>query len=170
MTSQTSEDLRIDHPDFDPGDWALFGIIRGEPAKENYGWGSREDVYQADPGQPPTTMTANWKGYTEEWRITEEGRLVLVAFDYDDRAWKRREVNETITGDFYLVLKSDFEGPRIYVPFRDGVIVLDRARWLHEAYYGASPVDTELRPGCHPDFPKTARLWYQLGLPDGAKR
>ena len=164
MTTQTSEDLRIDLPGFDPGDWRLFGVIRGEPSEDNHGWGSREPLHQADPGSPETQSTANWKGYTEEWRLTDQGRLVLVAFTYDDPAWPRREVNETISGDFFLVLKSGFEGPRVYVPFRDGILVRDHADWLHEAYIGPSPIETELRPGCHPDFPRVARLWYQLGL------
>ena len=72
-----------------------------------------------------------------------------------------RIVNEALEGNFYVVLKALFNGPRLYVPFRNGVLVLDRSAWLHEAYTGPSPVSTELRPGCDPSYPENPRLWYE---------
>jgi hypothetical protein len=41
-------------------------------------------------------------------------------------------VNETLTGDFWLVMKHNFFGPRTYVPFRDGRIVEDELEWHRE--------------------------------------
>ena len=35
MTSQSSEQLTIEHPTFRLGDWSVYGVIRGEPTKEN---------------------------------------------------------------------------------------------------------------------------------------
>lgn len=164
MTTQVSEDFRSEYPFLDFGVWRVFGVIRGEPSEENYGWGDRErPVYAAVPGPAETMTTGNWKGFVERWLLSEAGRLILVGFEYDDfeREDRIRDVHETLEGDFYLVLKSEFEGPRLYIPFRDGVLVTDRARWKHEDYVGPSPIAAELRAGPHPQFPRPARLWYE---------
>ena len=163
MTAQASESLVCDYPFLDFGEWRLFGVIRGEPSEANHGWGDRVAVYRAEPGPAETMTTANWKGYTERWQLTRDGHLVLLGFEYDDdeREEQVRDVGEQIEGQFYLVLKSEFEGPRLYVAFRDGVLVADRSAWKHEEYVGNSPIATELRSGGHPDFPRRAKLWYQ---------
>lgn len=171
MTSQSSEQLTIEHPTFRLGDWLVFGVIRGEPTKDNHGWGDREArVYQAVPIDPQAVSSGNWKGYTEIYRLTHGGQLVLERFDFAESRRPPQLANETVVGDFYLVLKSGFNGPRLYVPFRDGAIVLERAQWLHEAYVGNSPIATELRRGCHPEFPGAARLWYQHDWPPDTER
>jgi hypothetical protein len=41
-------------------------------------------------------------------------------------------VNETLRGDFFMVMKPKFFGLRTYVPFRDGVIVEDVNEWVRE--------------------------------------
>lgn len=53
-----------------------------------------------DPGAPPATTSANWKGYTEVLHLGADGRLTLVRFDYANRELPSRVVNERITGDF----------------------------------------------------------------------
>jgi len=163
VTTQSSERLESEYPFLDLGVWRVFGVIRGEPCRENHGWGEQGPAYHATPGEARWVTTANWKGYTEIWRLTCDGRLELVAFEYDDpaRSERHRDVNETLEGDFYLVLKSVFQGPRLYLPFRNGVLVVDRRTWKHEAYFDNSPVAMELRSGVHPDFPDAARLWYE---------
>lgn len=165
MTAQVSEVLANEHPDFQPGEWCIYGIIRGTPTEENYGWGDpdaeghRPKVYQADPGNPPSRMSSNWKGYIEVFRLGPDGRMTLIGFHYDDPEISPLIVNEQLEGDFYLVLKADFEGPRLYVPFRDGLLVLDRSAWLHED--GSLTVDSEIRSGCHPDYPGMPRPRYE---------
>jgi hypothetical protein len=167
LTAQSSEILENEHSDFRPGAWRLFAVIRGAPTKDNHGWGDRAPdgslarVYRADPGEAESVSSANWKGYTEAYRLGRDGRLTLLRFDYDESSRPTRIVNETLEGDFFVVLKALFNGPRLYVPFREGVLVLDRSAWLHEAYTGPSPVSTELRPGCDPSYPENPRLWYE---------
>jgi len=171
MTSQSSEQLTIEHPTFRLGDWSVYGVIRGEPTKENHGWGDRETpVYNAVPVDPQMVSTGNWKGYTAFCRLTHAGQLILERFDFAETGRPPQLANETVGGAFYLVIKSSFNGPRVYVPFRDGAIVLERAQWLHEAYVGDSPIATELRRGCHPEFPGAARLWYQHDFPPDTER
>lgn len=154
MTDQVSEELQNDCPLLDLVGWHLYGVIRGEPCEENHGWGDRESVYRADPGPVKTVTTANWKGFRERWRLTREGRLVLVGFEYDDLDCppRRHNVGEVIDGTFYIVLKSQFEGPRMYVPFRDGFLVEDQGDWKHE-HIDAGFVRRDLRSGPHPHFP-----------------
>ncbi len=41
-------------------------------------------------------------------------------------------VNETLSGDFFMLMKPKFLGLRTYVPFRDGVIVEDVHEWVRE--------------------------------------
>jgi hypothetical protein len=105
--------------------------------------------------------TANRKGYLETYVTRKNGSLLLECIKYDDDGSTER-IDEAVQGDFYLVLKSDFRGPRLYVPFREGMIVLSREAWKHERYTGPSPVESEIQPGCHPDFPRRAKLWYEL--------
>jgi hypothetical protein len=162
MTAQSAEQLHNEHPDLVLGAWSVYGLMRGEPSPENHGWGARVRVYATDPGDPKHVTTANWKGFTEVYRLTRAGHLVLERFDYDDRAIPTRIVGETLAGDFYLVLKCHPMGLRLYVPFRDGSLVLDGSAWLHEVYTGPSPVQTELRQGCNLDFPGPSLLWHEI--------
>lgn len=163
MTAQSPEQLKNKHPDFEMGDWRVYSIIRGTPTLENHGWGDRDEqgrlvpVYRADPGDPSTQYTSNWKGYTRVLRLGPDGRLTLLRFKYDDPKLKPRVVNEVLEGDFYIVLKTEFFGPRLYVPFRDGVLVMDRDAWLHEREAENSPLMAGICPGCHPDFPPPPR-------------
>ncbi|MBK6460702.1 MAG: hypothetical protein IPF92_06810 [Myxococcales bacterium] len=157
MTAQSPERFSSAHATFQPGAWRVYGLIRGAPTEANHGWGERAEdgrrvkVYRADPGAPPATTSANWKGYTEVLHLGADGRLTLVRFDYASRELPSRVVNERITGDFFLVLKATFRGPRLYVRFRDGVLE-DAAAWLHEESTPGT-FERTLREGAHPDFP-----------------
>ena len=45
---------------------------------------------------------------------------------------KAEDFEEVLTGDFWLVMKTGFDAPRLYVRFRDGQIVCDRVQWLYD--------------------------------------
>lgn len=160
MTAQVSDQLALEHPGLTLGEWRLYAVISGHPDKSNHGWGEGRP-YKSDPGQAPWRTTANWKGYIIHFRLKADGRLVLDYFRYDTPGTPPRVCGEILEGDFYLVLKSTFQGPRLYIPFQNGLINLDQKAWLHENYIGNSPIATELRAGCHPDFPSRAHLWYE---------
>ena len=162
MTTQKSEVLINEYPGLALGAWFVHGVIRGEPAAENHGWGDRSQVYAADPGSPAVVTTGNWKGFTAVYRLTRAGQLVLHRFDYDDATIPSQDVDELLIGNLYVVLKSHPMGPRLYLPFRDGTVVLDPSAWLHEVYTGPSPVETELRQGCSPEFPGRSLLWHEI--------
>lgn len=170
MTAQIPESFVNEHPSLAFGEWHVYGVIRGTPSEENGGWGDRRPVHRAVPREVPAMTTANWKGFVERWRLTREGALVLDAIVYSDSSIPPLVTNERIEGDFFLVLKSAFEGPRQYVPFSASRVVVDPSSWMHEAYVGASPSATELRRGRHPDFPRRARLWYEVDLAPDTER
>jgi len=135
MTAQFPEELENDHPRVDFGGLRLYGVIRG-PVHLNHGRGNPYG-HTAKPKKPRRRpmCTANWKGYTEEYRLTEEGRLVLKRYSYRHNIigrWWPKRVNETLHGDFFMVMKPKFFGLRTYVPFRDGVIVEDMTEWVRE--------------------------------------
>jgi hypothetical protein len=155
VTAQTPEILEIDYAQFQLGDWRMYGAIRGEPTEENHGWGQRAangyvKVYRADPGAAKAQISCNWKGYKEVYRLHGHRRLTLLRFDYDFGQRPPYVVNESIEGEFYLVFKMDFFGPRLYVPFRDGSLLLDHEEWRHEV---GPLLARQFRQGCHPDFP-----------------
>lgn len=171
MTSQRAEDFVNDHPKLSLGVWRVFGVIRGAPTRENHGWGDREaPLVRTKAKEVRAQSSANWKGYTERWHLKADGGLYLDAIVYDDKAIPPLVANERVVGDFHVVLKSEFHGPRQYVPFVDGSIVLDESRWLHERYTGPRPVDTAMATGKHPDFPGKARLWYEIEFPPDTTR
>lgn len=170
MTDQLAETIVNEHPAVHLGAWRVYGAIRGTPAKDNHGWGDRVRVYRAEPAKVEVMKTSNWKGYVERWRLQRDGRLVLDAIVYDDDRIPPLVTNEPIDGDLFLVLKSTFQGPRLWIRFVSGIVVLDTHAWLHEAYVGPSPVQTEIVPGPHPDFPGPARLWHELDFPPDTLR
>jgi hypothetical protein len=51
-------------------------------------------------------------------------------------------VGETLEGDFWLVTRETAFGPRTYIPFRDGKIVVDKTAWVFED----SPNPSEFSP------------------------
>ena len=54
----------------------------------------------------------------------------------------RDPVGETLEGDFWLVTREKAFGPRTYIPFRDGKIVVDKTAWVFED----SPNPSEFSP------------------------
>jgi hypothetical protein len=69
--------------------------------------------------------------------LDPNGELQLASYQYVPAPKNPPlEVHETLTGDFWLVLKRHFFGPRVYVPFRGGRIVEDATAWVREPSTG----------------------------------
>lgn len=163
MTDQIPHGLTVEHPGLEIGDWRLYAVIRGDPAKENHGWGNGDNVEReiADPGKPKLedAVSANWAGYMTDYRLRADGRLVLDRYRYFGER-RTKEIARAVSGEFWMVLKSAFEGPRMYIPFYDGVIELNRAAWEHEECTG--PSAHKFSPGAHPQFPARALLPHEI--------
>lgn len=138
MTAQIPEGLINLCPALELGALELHAVIRGDPAL-NHGWGEPY-VFQRPPrpGDGSAGLcSALWRGYVATLCVEADARVVLLSYDYPFRedippAQRMESVGEALVGDYWLVFKERFFGPRVYVPARDGHLVVDRTRWVHE--------------------------------------
>lgn len=130
MTAQVSDELINECVDVDLSGLYLYSVITGN-IQSNYGWGIKYPI-QHPPSPPPIpSSTANWRGYIASYRLSRDGRLALVSYYYPAIA-DTEGIDEQLVGDYWLVMKEDFFGPRVYIPFQNGVIVKDREQWRKE--------------------------------------
>jgi hypothetical protein len=148
MTAQKADVLINEHASFDVGAWFVFGIFRGDPSSSLTLW---THVGLPDPIDATRTSTTNHKGFVRVYRLTSSGRLVLERYKYDRERKsdlpRQRTFYHEIRGEFYFDLRPVFFGPTVFVPFREGVVVVDRSRWWHRPQ--RSPI---AHPGCVDDF------------------
>lgn len=134
MTAQVPDRLMNKHPRVKLRGMHLYGVVRGD-IRTNSGWGQRyEFTKPPTPTKDVPRCSALWRGYTATFRLDSEGELELVSYRYPRSLTKTETepVNEKLSGDFWLVLKHNFFGPRTYVPFKDGKIVEDESEWVVE--------------------------------------
>ena len=130
MTVQFPDDIASNCELADFGELSLYVVTTGDITANN-GWGVRYP-FRKQPSVPADSITCSalWRGYIAEYAIHNDGQMSLVAYRYPLAPSKPRvEINERLVGDFWLVMKSRFEGERVYVPFRAGVLVSDENEW-----------------------------------------
>lgn len=133
MTAQSPDKLDNAYPDIDFGPLKLYRVVTGD-IQSNSGWGEPYPF-----SSPPTlpgdqrSFSSLWRGYVSHFRLSADGTLTLLSYTYPNSPSlgrnNRQTVNETLVGAFWLVMKPAFRAPRTYVPFHDGIIVLDRSEW-----------------------------------------
>jgi len=135
MTAQYPDKLVNKHPRVKTSGLHLYGVIRGDPRTSRAGWGDGL-AFTTKPSPPSfaARSTALWRGYVATFLLQSDGRLRLVAFEYmlGLRKWQTQEVDELLDGDFWLVMKPEFNAQRTYIPFRDGMVVEDQGEWFTE--------------------------------------
>src|SRR5262249_2372603 len=132
MTAHVPDHLINDHPRVNLLGLHPYGVICGN-IDANYGWGERHYEF-ANPA-----CAALWRGYTATFRLDPGGELELISFQLPNSGTESQTelVNEKLSGDFWLVLKPHFSGPRTYVPFEAGKVVEDESAWvIHEPRLG----------------------------------
>lgn len=135
MTAQVPDTFENNHPRVNLGGLALRAIVCGD-IKTNHGWGEfYQFAHKPTPADKPHS-SALWRGYIAVFQLDSEGGLELVSYRYPPMIkrgkWKVERVHEKLVGDFWLVMKHGFFGPRTYVPFKDGKIIEDPAAWVIE--------------------------------------
>ena len=156
MTAQIPDQLINECSDVNLAGLFLYAIIT-EDIQSNHGWGISYP-FKHKPKPPKTGGgSANHRGYVATFRLTSEGQLILVSYNYPGSANQRRaevneqlvgetwiiipeevvgprtkKVDEQLVGDFWMVMKEEFFGPRVYIPFRKGFIVRDTSHWVKE--------------------------------------
>ena len=132
VTAQIPDTLKNNHPKVDFGNLSIQAVVIGDITKE-HGWGVGFYKMPILPNPPKgRTCSALWSGYIKNFELLETGQLKLVSYSYPFADTKERpidEVNLLLEGNFWLVMKSDFEGPKVFVPFVDGFIETDYNQW-----------------------------------------
>jgi hypothetical protein len=133
VTVQMADRLVNDHPRVKLDGFHPYRVIRGD-IHARHGWG--EPYPFATPPAPPdkSRCSALWRGYVATFRLHPDGSLELVGYEYMRSVgkWEPHPVGERLAGDFWLVLKRNFFGPRTYLPFRAGLVVEDGTEWVAE--------------------------------------
>lgn len=131
MPQQPPEILNNDCPAVDFGPLHLYAIVRGkQPSRPR--WNNQYPFAHRPRPSNDAVCAKLWRGYLAYYRLTEEGRLILMRYEYPfDPSQPADEVNELLDGDFWLVMKESFYGDCTYVPFLDGRIQSDRQLWQH---------------------------------------
>ncbi len=144
MTVQAPDLIENHSANVDFGELALYGIMKGD-VTANHGWGDRY-TFENAPAFPDDnkTCSALWRGYIAEFTLSADGTITLDAYCFPFAPNKPRQtVNERLSGDFWLIMKSTFEGNRVYIPFRSGVVNSNEAEWVIE---GDESLDTLKHP------------------------
>jgi hypothetical protein len=129
MTAQTPDILINELETLNIEELDCYGVIAGNP-RENHGWGDKYE-FKHKPNPPESMIfSANWKGYTPTYRITKKGSLELISYSYVKNGIEEIDPPEELEGDFWLMFKESFFAPRLYIPFKDGKIILEKNKWL----------------------------------------
>ena len=143
MTQQLPEKLIVDPGALELPPMRLFGVIVGN-IDDPKSWSGYPFTSKGDP-KKITMCTALWRKWVSTYRLKADGTLVLerLEYPYTDGATPD-EVDEELTGDFWLDLRESFMGAGTRVPFIAGRIEADRSQWRHKPGPPARPMR---RPG-----------------------
>jgi|GEM_PF-347211 len=173
MTEQIPHSLDNGCPDLDIRELYLYAVIVG-PIEENHGWGSGAYQCAVDPEPEEAGIcSANWDGFIGDYHINADGRLALRNYFYPFTEQKPTQVDEELSGDFFLVLKPTFGAPRVYVPFLDGKVVAEVSEWsfedrnAYEVHRGIVALKDAVRDGDLETVNRAFGSWEISDLPDG---
>ena len=130
MTAQIPEKLTNNMCEVDFGDYELYSICVSEPADyknyKGYPFEQKGDLEKC------AICSACWRGYVSVYELTSSGEIHLVKFEYPFGRTPRDpdKADEILKGDFWLQFRDGFFGDKLFVPFADGKIVSDRAKWV----------------------------------------
>lgn len=135
MTAQQPNTLLVEHPRFDFRSLLLRGVIVGDPGPGRP-WGSESYDLPIPPLPLSSRARTNLhRGYVATFVFRDDASLELRSFHYDATGMASHEhpVGLVLAGDFWLVMAETFDGPRTYVPFRQGHAKDDGASWLQDS-------------------------------------
>lgn len=146
MTVQAPDRLILECPAIELGELHLYGIATGD-IRLFPGWGTKY-AFTNQPLVPPGAVcSALWRGYVATFCLRADGRLELIRYDYPLSKPKTGvDISEFLEGDFWMILKSDFKGDRVYVPFVAGRVNPDEAAWVVENNTALETVRRYRRP------------------------
>lgn len=148
MTAQIPDKLHNHCDAVDLRGLHLYGVLADAPARRHR-WGGDAYHFAAKPIVDRKHLsTALWRGHVSVYRLAADGAMTLEAFEYPFHRGRAPDpVDECLRGDFWLMLARSFSDFRVYVPFRDGRVVADRAQWRFETDDGEFASGSEFPPG-----------------------
>ncbi len=133
MTAQFSDTLINECEDIDFSDLHLYSVLIGD-VKNNKNVAPYSFSQKANK-EKINIFTACWNGYTSKYKISNSKELVLMGFEYPallPEHIEPDEVYEIAMGDFWLNMKSDFFADSIYIPFKNGKLVINKNEWINK--------------------------------------
>lgn len=130
MTAQIPEKFTNRVPSVDFSGYELFSICVSDPADyKNYkGYPFKQK------GDPDKCITCSscWRGYVSVYELTSAGEIVLIKFEYPYGRTPREpdDASEVLKGDFWLQFRTEFFGDKLFVPFKNGMLVTDKNEWI----------------------------------------
>ena len=132
MTNQRSDELTNECTSLALDDLRPFGVVTGDVRSKD-GRGSKYAFKSAASPAEKGRVSGLWRGYISVYRLRADGRLILERYEYPFEDNRQPDVvNELLEGDFFLVMKRRFKGPRTYIPFKSGVVVSHKDEWHAE--------------------------------------
>ncbi|MES2788940.1 MAG: hypothetical protein V4719_04905 [Planctomycetota bacterium] len=130
MTAQIPDRLNLEYEGINLGNLALFGIATGDVRARSWK-GERYHITNPPIVPPHEACSMLWRGYVATYCLRVDGRLELTRYDYPLPGPKSGTVlSEFLTGDFWLIMKSEFKGPTVFVPFLNGHLISDETAWV----------------------------------------
>lgn len=128
MTAQVSDSLKNKCAAVDFSELHLYSVLIGDIRT------AKAQVYpflHNSDSSKRSVITACWSGYTSTYTLTASKELVLTGFRYPfNEEASPDTVYEVLEGDFWLDMREDFFGDGFYVPFKDGLLVVDESEWV----------------------------------------
>lgn len=131
MTVQIGNSLTNHCPKVDLSGLVAGAVLTGDPTRSG-GCKAYKYATKPDPAKLCIT-TACWAGHTCRYELTEEGHLKLIGFDYPFTHNESDDACEQFVGDFWLMLRAEYYGDRLYVSFRDGELKPEEMIWIDTA-------------------------------------
>ena len=133
MTAQASHNLINQYKltfDLDTQILKLYYIVTGR----SYSSSNPEYKHKVQPKESKVSPnSANWKGYIPTYVLDSNGHVFLKDYGRATPEEYSGKYIEKLEGDFFLVMREEFFGETIAIPFIDGVIVDEEEKWYFQS-------------------------------------
>ncbi len=134
----------------------LFGVLR-DPVYHQTGIPYDFDHQPDVENRTKIISTGLHRGYVATFCLRRNGQLILQSYSYpiDFREYDIEIVNETLNGEFWIVLQRHFHDKWCrLIPFQAGHVVTDRSKWEDRSWdwsnMTAERLESEVRAAYKP--------------------
>lgn len=125
---QMPEVLEVEDGTLELPAFQLYGVMVGD-IDDPKTWSGYTFSVRGDPTKM-VMCTALWRGYVSTYLLRRDGTIHLQQLEYPfTKDMRCDEVDEQLTGDFWLDMRKGFTGDAVLVPFVDGRIDIEKSHW-----------------------------------------